>query len=347
MITLPAQQLTGDPAAVTLTFSGLSNLKANPNSNTATIYIQNGAGLIDSLVFTFKLRAPQSAVAIDNGFYVDAANAFQIRVWHVNAGPSTLPYDVLALVNVVGAGNVDTVTLRPNQTGYTNFLQWDTIGNRVGNTAYQIRLATRNSDGVLKVTTAQTVTTVPAANPSFFISNSISAGATTVNYRFMGCANGTPSYARVQLIEKWDMYVVAQVDLGYLGTGNFDVSDGFSGLSACTDYQLKVILHDGQLGNQQTQEKDFTTSCTTGIGNDIAIIKLHMFPNPVSNMLTIVAPANAPDGLGECAIFSISGAQVAEYDFSNQAEVHISCGDLPTGMYILKGKNFTQRFVKQ
>jgi hypothetical protein len=347
MITLPTQQLTGDPGAATLTFTGLANLKANPNSNTATIYIQNGAGLIDSLVFTFKLRAPQAVVPIDNGFYVDAANAFQIRIKHINAGPSVLPYDVLALINVIGSSAVDTFTLRPNQVGVTDFLQWDTIGNRVGNTAYQIRLATRNIDRVLKTTTAQTVTTIPAAAPSFFISNSINPGATTVNYRFMGCANGTPSYARVQVLLLGTMQVVAQADLGYLGTGNFDQSNSFSGLSTCTDYQLKVILHDGQLGNQQTQEKDFRTDCATGIGNDIAIIKLQIFPNPVSNMLTIVAPANASDGLGECAIFSIDGARIAEFNFADQTKAHISCSELPTGMYILKGKNFTQRFVKQ
>lgn len=341
-ITTPAQVVSGDPNATTLTFTGLSNLKLNPNSNTATVVIENGAGLVDSMVYTFKLRAPQPAVPIDNGFYVDAGNAFQIRVWHVNAGPSTLPYDVIALINVMGSGSVDTFTTRANQTGFTDFLQWDTIGNRTGNTAYQVRLGTRNSDGVLNITTSQTVTTVPAAPPSFFISNSINPGATNVSYRFMGCANGTPSYARVEVYEKWDMYLVGQVDLGYLGTGNFDVSNSFTGLTSCTDHQLKVILHDGQLGNQTTQEKDFETDCATGVDN-IAATKLQLFPNPVSDMLNITATRE----IGECQLFSAQGALVATYELSNQTQAQISCADLPIGMYILKGNGFAQRFVKQ
>lgn len=341
-VTMLAQAVAGDPNATTLTFTGLNNLKLNPNSNTATVVIENGAGLSDSIVYTFKLRAPQPAVPIDNGFYVDAGNAFQIRVWHVNAGPSVLPYDVIALINVVGSGSVDTFTIRANQTGFTNFLQWDTIGNRTGNTAYQVRLGTRNSDGVLNITTSQTVTTVPAAPPSFFISNSINPSATNVSYRFIGCANGTPSYARVEVLDKYDLNVIAQVDLGYLGTGNFDKSSSFNGLPTCTEHFIKVILHDGQLGNQVTQEKDFKTDCTTGV-NDIALIKLQLFPNPVSDMLNITAPTE----IGECQLFSIEGALVASYDLSNQTQAQISCADLPTGMYILKGNGFAQRFVKQ
>lgn len=343
VITSASQQVSGASGSTQLTFTGLSNLYVNPNTNSVTVYIQNNAQLIDSVVYVFKLRSLLPAVPIDNGWYIDAGNAFEIRIQHVNAGPSILPYQVKALVNVMGSGQVDTFSLRANQTGNTNFLQIDTVGNRVGNTAYQVRLMTQNMDNVRSVTVSKTVTTIPAADPSYFISNSISTTQSSVNYKFMGCGNGTPSYARVQVLDKWDMQVIAQTDLGYFGTGNFSYTGSFTGLTTCTDYQLKVILHNGQFGNQFTAEKDFNTGCTTGIEDtENASVALKLFPNPVTDVLNIISKTK----LGQLQIYSPTGGTVGSYYFGDRTEAQISCVELPAGFYILQGDGFTRRFVK-
>lgn len=63
--TTAGQSTPGSPTAATLTFTGLSNLKMNPTQNTAMVYIQNLAGLVDSQQINFVLKAPLPAVPIE------------------------------------------------------------------------------------------------------------------------------------------------------------------------------------------------------------------------------------------------------------------------------------------
>lgn len=250
----------------TLTFGPLTNLKQNPQWNTLMVYAQNIAGLLDSLEVNFQLRPLAPAVPIDAGWYVDAANPWTVRVMHVNAGPSTGTYSLWAFRNVVGSGQVDTILLRINQNGYTNFQQIDSIFNCIGNTTYEIRLATKNQDGVWFITGSQSIQTMPAANPTFFISNAYTVTSTDITFRVMGCANGTAAYLDIDLYEAdFPLNSLLNYSIGYIGTGNFSIIDGITGLFPCTNYIIRATVHDAGNTFNQGYDLSFWTNCTTGI----------------------------------------------------------------------------------
>lgn len=342
--TTAAQSTPGSQTAATLTFSGLTNLKMNPTQNTAMVYIQNLAGLVDSQQINFVLKAPLAAVPIDNGFYVDAINAFSIRVTHVNAGPSTLPFKLKMFINVQGSGHVDTFSLRINQTGTTDYLQKDTVGNLTGGVNYQVRLATENSDGVLAVTAAQPVQTISAANQTFFLSNMYTATQSTVTYKVTGCGNGKLTYVDIQafLPGSFTNPVYSQ-SLGYQGTGNFTLSGTITGLDACTAYVVRALIHDGSYGGELTDEANVTTRCTTTTGiNEVGLVWLDLFPNPAVEHITLLAS----EPLKLVSIFTLDGRQVFSENFSGvRAEINVAAFD--SGTYIVRGTGFEKTFIKQ
>jgi hypothetical protein len=342
--TTAAQSTPGSSTTATLTFTGLTNLKMNPNQNTAMVYIQNLAGLVDSQQINFVLKAPLAAVPIDNGWYIDAINAYSIKVTHVNAGPSTLPFKLKMFINVQGSGNVDTLSLRINQTGTTDYLQKDTVGNRTGGVNYQVRLATENSDGVFAVTSMQPITTLPAANQTFFLSNAYTATESTVTYKVMGCGNGKPTYVDIQafLPGSFTNPVYSQ-SLGYQGTGNFSLSGTITGLDACTDYVVRALIHDGSYGGELTDEANVATKCTTTGINEVGLVWLDLFPNPAIERITLLAS----EPLKLVSIYSLDGKQVFSENFSGvRAEINVAA--FAPGTYIVRGNRFDSlTFIKQ
>ena len=343
--TTAAQSTPGSSIAATLTFTGLTNLKMNPTQNTAMVYIQNLAGLVDSQQINFVLKAPLAAVPIDNGWYVDAINAYSIRVTHVNAGPSTLPFKLKMFINAQGSGHVDTFTSRVNQTGYTDFLEWDTLGNLTGGTNYQVRLGTENVDGVLAISASQPVQTIAAANQTFFLSNAYTATQSTVTYKVTGCGNGKPTYVDIQafLPGSFTNPVYSQ-PLGYQGTGNFTLSGTITGLDACTAYVVRALIHDGSYGGELTDEANVTTSCTTTTGiNEVGLVWLDLFPNPTTERITLLAS----EALDTVSIYSLDGKQVFLGNFTGiRAEINVAA--FAPGTYVVRGNRFDSlTFIKQ
>ncbi len=340
IFTTAHQTTVGSTATATLTFTGLSNLKLNPTTNSATIYIQNIAGLIDSQVVTFVAKPPHAAVPISAGWYLEGWSSFELRVWSINAGPSSEPYDLYAFVNVAGAGLVDTFLLRPNQVGYTDFIKKDTIGNRVGGTNYEVRLATRNIDGVWYVTGRQSTTTIPPADPTFFISNAIVTTETSASYEVHGCMNGKARYLDVEIALPGSISSPIQViSHGYKGTGNFSATGTFSGLAACTDYVITAVTHDGSHGEENTETKSTNTKCySTGI-DEITEIFVSVFPNPSADQVTITGAS------GDVVIYSMDGREIFSQK-TIEKTLTMDVSGLVPGTYVIKGDGFVSRLIK-
>lgn len=341
IFTAAPQTIAGSTATVSATFTGLSNLKLNPTVNTATVYIQNIAGLIDSQMISFVVKAPRLAVPIDDGWYLEGSSSFELRLWSVNTRPVSIdPYNLYAFVNVIGSGLVDTVLLRPNQVGVTDFLKKDTIGGRVGGTAYQVCLATRNIDGVWYVTRSQNTTTIPPADPTFFISNAIVTTETSVSYEVHGCMNGKARYLDVEIALPGSINSPIQViPHGYKGTGNFSATGAFSGLTACTDYVITAVTHDGSHGEEITDSLSSRTKCySTGI-DEASDAGVTVFPNPATDVITITGAS------GDVVIYSMDGREIISQSVIEKT-LTIDVSRLIPGTYIIKGDGFVSRLFK-
>ena len=101
--------------------------------------------------------------------------------------------------------------------------------------------------------------------------------------------------------------------------------------------------------------------CTSEISNDFPLIvtgamlpdtdlKLQMYPNPVSNELHIVWPADAEAELREVAVYDLLGRQLCRQAMTGD-EIHLDVRPLQSGAYVVRASRGTtialQRFQKQ
>lgn len=341
-ITTTKQVVSGSTTNSIVLFTGLTDLIQNPGSNTVKGYIQNGAGLIDSQTFVFKLKPLDAAIPISSGWYIDAISAYEIGLKNINAGPGS--FNLYALRRIVGSGQVDTLLLRPNQVGYTSFPQRDTLGGCIGSTWYEVRLAAKNLDDVWSVTSPQQIQTITAADPTFFISNQYQATQTSIVSKISGCGNGTRVYLEVQVFSLSNLLSpIATHSYGYLGTGNFSVFDSVYSLNPCTRYLVRALVHNGQYANQLTEERQMETKCDpTGIETTRSPW-IVLFPNLVTDVVSL----ESSDAIGEIVIFSATTGQEMYCDTFTGMHADIQVSNLPKGNYVIQGIGFKKRFSKE
>ena len=330
----------------TITLGPFTNVNPNPSSNTIVVYLTNAAGLIDSFTFTgLYARAPKPAVVPQTGWELWAISSFQLGIDHVNVTvPSNDVVDLYAFVNVDGAVQVDTPLLASGILSASNYLQIDTILNRVGNTFYDVRLATKNSDGVWGVNTNQLQQrTIAAIPPTFFIASSnLIPTNTTISYIINGCGNGTPNYMSVRLHKIGSSPLLSR-SYGYQGTGTFEISDVITGLSSGTYYYLDVISVN-QLGTDTVQQtyQFKTTGYPSGIDQVLSDGGVGVFPNPLTNTLHVVSDQR----IGTTQLIDVAGQIVREVS-TEEKELMIDVENLSPGIYFLKNNEYHTILTKK
>jgi hypothetical protein len=350
--TSASQYTNGSQNSVTLTFTGLTNLALNTGTlaNRATLYIQNLAGLMDSLVQNYDVAPPAPVVPISPGWQLEAASSFALDVYSINAGPSAYPYQLYAIVNQTGSGVIDTLLLLSNLVGYTTLNQRDTIWNRLAFTSYDVKLATVNVNNIWWVTpTTNTQQTTPAFPPTFYIENGAMITDTTIDFTVMGCGNGTMTYVGIDIYSAAHP-TVSQLhfELGNQGNAYFSVPASITGLIPCTDYVIRAVAHDAYGGNQIPADPStfpFTTMCisTTGIIETISDQTLKAFPNPAVDHIDLVTDQVS---LGHISITAVDGRELYVTDNTEQ-KTEISISEFPAGIYFLHCTGKTVKIVKQ
>jgi len=330
----------------TITLGPFTNVTPNPGANTIVVYLTNSAGLTDSFTFTgLYARAPKPSVIPQTGWELWAISSFQLGIDHVNVTvPSNDVVSLYAFVNVDSAVQVDTVPLVSGIVSASNYLQIDTIINRAGNTLYDVRLATKNSDGVWGVTTNQLQQrTIAAIPPAFFIASSnLIPTNTTISYLINGCGNGTQNYMSVRL-HKMGASPLLSRSYGYQGTGTFQISDVITGLSSGTYYYLDVISVN-QLGTDTVQQSyQFkTTGYPSGIDQLLTDGGVSVFPNPLTNTLHVVSD----HPIGMIQLFDIAG-QVVQEITTEEKELTIDVQHLSSGIYFFKNNEYHTILTKK
>lgn len=101
-----------------------------------------------------------------------------------------------------------------------------------------------------------------------------------------------------------------------------------------------------KLGHRKSLNKKIIKTSTAGIKENMYISEVNIYPNPVTNVLTITNGQNQFEN-SEIEIINSSGQTVLKSPFSNQLNV----SEISTGTYILKIKTTIQiyysKFVKQ
>ncbi len=76
---------------------------------------------------------------------------------------------------------------------------------------------------------------------------------------------------------------------------------------------------------------------------------LKVYPNPVSDKITVEFPGSGQTSNGKVIIYSIAGEQILLHEF-NSLNSEITVTDLPPGIYFIKliskDKIATEKFVK-
>lgn len=185
---------------------------------------------------------------------------------------------------------------------------------------------------------------VPALDPTWFLADGITITSSSVGFTIQGCGNGTPVEVMAKIVKKSDRTTTVMArDFGYQGSGDFLLTHTFSDLQACEDYVLQAYVTTPT--KTVADSIQFNLGCVlTTVIDDVDHLSLEIYPNPVSDIITITSDRN----LGKVSFFSIIGQHVFSHEFSSEMqnqEIKISVKDLPAGEYFFISERFKKKFL--
>ncbi len=88
-----------------------------------------------------------------------------------------------------------------------------------------------------------------------------------------------------------------------------------------------------------------TVSVASGINNINNLEGMQLYPNPSQNMVHVILPQNIVDSKTIVSIKSLTGVQLAAYEFENKTDCAISISNLASGLYFLEAENGNSKKV--
>lgn len=110
----------------------------------------------------------------------------------------------------------------------------------------------------------------------------------------------------------------------------------------------KLIVYDFTGGSINFDVYSLTGTLST-IQQQSLKNKLIGYPNPVKDIVNISNPLNTKDGSSILKVFSVTGEKVLEKTVSNNNEdfIKLDVSNLPTGIYIYKINEYSNKFIKE